>query len=55
MTVEQLVNRLMKMNPSERVIVRDSDGDLVEADDAQALTLAYDNFGLEPIVYISGS
>ena len=55
MTVQQLINRLMKMNPSERVIVRDSDGDLVEANGVQALTLRVGRWGDEPVAYVSGS
>lgn len=55
MTVQQLIERLMKMNPTERVIVRDSDGDLVEVDDAQALRLRVGRWGDEPVVYVSGS
>lgn len=55
MTVRELIAALERMPRNDRVVVRDVEGDLVEVEDVQALTLRTEHWGDEPVVYVSGS
>lgn len=55
MTVRELIAQLQRMPLDQLVIVRDDEGDLVEADSVETSLLNYGPWARELVVHVSGS